>query len=460
MAAAAALLAIPAAEAQKVNKEATLSKLEKSDADIANPKKNAKAATWINRGRVYYDAAAEPTANLFAPMETTLLKLSVGDPTSTEEVTLNGSKAIAWNYPYFIAYERDGKIVAWKQLQEIKEGALDTAIEAYNKAYELDPKQASKIKNGLEQISNYASILGNVSIEAGEYLTGAEAYLAAYKAQQCPAFGEADPALLYYAGYLLTVRQDTPQGHLLLKILKNDLSAICMHTNLDVAPGGVNDALAAGYTDEAGDVYYYLFHSYYGQKDKDAAFLIKAKDALLAGIEKFPKNEKILDGLMQLYTSEEGVGDPADLVGMIDKSLESDPDNVDLWFGRGRVFYKLKNYDETINSFKKVVELKPDLYEGNYYLGLFYTVKADAMNTEMGQKNYRSQSEYDADLKEVNVVYMAALPYFEKAHQLKPDDVDTVDYIKSISFRLRDEPGMMDKYNEYNELLKKMKGLE
>ena len=52
MAAAAALLAIPAAEAQKVNKEATLSKLEKSDADIANPKKNAKAATWINRGRV------------------------------------------------------------------------------------------------------------------------------------------------------------------------------------------------------------------------------------------------------------------------------------------------------------------------------------------------------------------------------------------------------------------------
>ena len=166
MAAAAALLAIPAAEAQKVNKEATLSKLEKSDADIANPKKNAKAATWINRGRVYYDAAAEPTANLFAPMETTLLKLSVGDPTSTEEVTLNGSKAIAWNYPYFIAYERDGKIVAWKQLQEIKEGALDTAIEAYNKAYELDPKQASKIKNGLEQISNYASILGNVSKRA------------------------------------------------------------------------------------------------------------------------------------------------------------------------------------------------------------------------------------------------------------------------------------------------------
>lgn len=41
-----------------------------------------------------------------------------------------------------------------------------------------------------------------------------------------------------------TVRSDTPQGHLLLKLLRNGVSAICMHTNLDVAQGGVNDALA------------------------------------------------------------------------------------------------------------------------------------------------------------------------------------------------------------------------
>ena len=40
------------------------------------------------------------------------------------------------------------------------------------------------------------------------------------------------------------VRSDTPQGHLLLKLLRNGVSAICMHTNLDVAWGGVNDILA------------------------------------------------------------------------------------------------------------------------------------------------------------------------------------------------------------------------
>ena len=46
---AALLVAIPAVEAQKVNKEALLAKIEKSDADIANEKKSVKAATWINR---------------------------------------------------------------------------------------------------------------------------------------------------------------------------------------------------------------------------------------------------------------------------------------------------------------------------------------------------------------------------------------------------------------------------
>nr|WP_326186404.1 Nif3-like dinuclear metal center hexameric protein [uncultured Oscillibacter sp.] len=41
-----------------------------------------------------------------------------------------------------------------------------------------------------------------------------------------------------------SVRSDRPQGHLLMKLLTNGVAAICMHTNLDVAKGGVNDCLA------------------------------------------------------------------------------------------------------------------------------------------------------------------------------------------------------------------------
>lgn len=41
-----------------------------------------------------------------------------------------------------------------------------------------------------------------------------------------------------------TLRPDRYLGHLLRRLVKADISAISMHTNLDIAPGGVNDALA------------------------------------------------------------------------------------------------------------------------------------------------------------------------------------------------------------------------
>ena len=40
------------------------------------------------------------------------------------------------------------------------------------------------------------------------------------------------------------VLDDNAQGRILTKLLKNDVAAICMHTNLDAAEGGVNDCLA------------------------------------------------------------------------------------------------------------------------------------------------------------------------------------------------------------------------
>lgn len=439
---AALLVAVPAVQAQKVNKEALLAKIEKSDADIANEKKASKSATWINRGKAFYEVAVEPTKNLFVNMEATMLKLTVGDPKSTSQETLNGVQYTAWVYPWFTAYIKDNKVATWKQTKWVIKDAPRKAIEAYNKAYELDPKSADKVKQGLQQVSDFCSQVGNAGIDSGDYTGAADAYVTAYEAQSSPAYGKADPALLYYAGYLLTV-----DG-------ANNAESFVRGGNY------LQQAIDQGYADEEGNIYYYLFHCYYGQKAADQENVMKSKQALLTGIEKFPKNERILDGLMQLYTSEEGVGDPADLVARIDKAIADNPTNVDLWFGRGRIFYALKDYDKSIESFEKVVELKPDLFEGNYYLGVFYTIKGDALNKEMNEKQYSSQAAYDTDLKAVNAVYLSAVPWFEKAHEIKPEDVDTLEFLKSLCFRLRDEPGIMDKYNTYNALYKQAKGIE
>ncbi|MBO1912240.1 Nif3-like dinuclear metal center hexameric protein, partial [Microvirga sp. 3-52] len=44
---------------------------------------------------------------------------------------------------------------------------------------------------------------------------------------------------------LKNIATDTPQGRVIEKCIKNDITVYAAHTNLDVAPGGVNDLLAA-----------------------------------------------------------------------------------------------------------------------------------------------------------------------------------------------------------------------
>ena len=438
---AAVLLAVPAAEAQKVNKSAIVAKLQKSDADIADAKKQVKAATWMNRGKVYYEATVAPTKDLFVGMEVMMVKMTAGEPQSIGEATLAGVAYEAWEYPFVTAYMKDGKVATWTEKQTVYEGAGEVAIEAYKKALELDPKQAEKVKEGLQQLANYSSQVGNTSLDAARYAEAADGYLAAHKILAEPVMGnQPDGTLVYYAGYLRTMDGAT-----------NPASFVKGAQHLE-------DALAMNFADEEGNIYYYLFHCYYGQKEADKANVMKAKDALLAGIEKFPKNERILEGLMQLYTAEEGVGDPQDLVAMLDGQLATNPESVDLWFGRGRLFYALKNFDESIASFQKVAELKPELYDGWFYLGLFYTLKGDQQNQIINEKQYTSQAAYDADLAAVNDIYRQAIPAFEKALEINPQSVDTLESLKALCFRLRDEPGMEAKYNTYNEAWKVARG--
>lgn len=183
---AALLMAIPAVQAQKVNKSGLLSKIEKSDADIADAKKNAKASTWINRGKALYEAAVEPTKSLFVNMDAAMLKLAVGEPSATKQVTLLNVPYEAWEYPYFIAYIKDGKVVTWTQTDWVLKEAPAMAIEAYNKAYEIDPKSAAKAKDGLQQIRDFCSQVGNTGIDTGEYVAAADAYATAFQAQSTP----------------------------------------------------------------------------------------------------------------------------------------------------------------------------------------------------------------------------------------------------------------------------------
>ncbi len=440
MVVAAMVLAMPAVNAQKVNTDSEVAKLAKVDAAIADAKKGAKAATWVAHAKAYADAYALPTKELGRGVPEQMLMMNVGRPEGAFESQFAGYPAIVYSYEYVDVYVVNGMIEGWDQKKAIKENLAETAIASYAKAYEMDPKTESKVAAGVLNLANSLSIQADALNNMGKVAEAAAAFELAFRAQQVVPAIKADPNNLYNAGMLTTMHAATLQG-------EEALAAFSKGEKIFA------DALAAGFKDESGNIYYYIFHCFYGQKEKNRdEYLAKAKEALLTGIKLYPKNTTILDGLMQFYTAEEGVGDPAELTGMIEASLKEDPTNYDLWFGRGRVYNAMKQYDECIKSFEKCVELRPDEFEPNFYTAYFIIEKANAEVEKLNSTPNMSYQLYEEENAKINLIFAEAIPWLEKAYAINPTDGATLEYLNMLCFRLRDLDGMMDKYNKYHEL--------
>ena len=439
------VMAAPIANAQKANKEALVAKLAKVDADSQDAKKAAKGATWLARGNAYLEAAEAPSKDIFLDMDYSLAAAALGRAMSqTDNVNVGGVACTEYTYPMLKVYVAGGKINGWIITSPVKES--DLAMEAANsfvKAGQVDAKLAAKVNEGLEKVKNYYSTAGTVAYKIGEAGKAAEAYMAADKVQNMSGFtGQKSGDFIYNAG--LTYVMDGEK------------------TPASFAKGAeaLTKALEAGYADENGNIYYYLFHAYYGQKDSSVrvANMQRAKQVLMEGMAKFPANTRIIEGLISIYTDPENpVGDPSELVAMVDGALAKDPQNKDLWNGRAIMFNSMKNFDEAINSFAKVVELDPKDAQAAFNLGLLHIYKADSLNEEMSKRDYKSNAEWKADQDKVIASYKNAVPVLEAAYELNPNSLPTVETLKVLTFRLRDEEGMMPKYEKYNKLYEEMK---
>ena len=141
----------------------------------------------------------------------------------------------------------------------------------------------------------------------------------------------------------------------------------------------------------------------------------------------------------------------------VQKGIENDPNNPELWSGLGRVYDKLGDNQKALEAFGKAVGLTPDDFNANFNYALMVVRSADNMTTEFNGKSFTSREERDAEMAKLNEAYAKALAPLEKAHSINPEEPITVELLKSLYFRLRDEsPEMMDNFNKYNELFKSM----
>ena len=172
-----------------------------------NAKKATKVATWLKLAETYVEAYNAPASNVWVGATEPELKLAMGNekPSSVENVTLGGApyvKQIFDNKNLYFNANNQLEII--EVTKPIVENALDKALEAYKKAYEIDTK-ATKVK---EITAGIKSIVDKYNTEAynaysfGDSKSAEEFFSKAFQASSQKPSEAMDTSALYNAGFV------------------------------------------------------------------------------------------------------------------------------------------------------------------------------------------------------------------------------------------------------------------
>ncbi|MGL4363915.1 MAG: tetratricopeptide repeat protein, partial [Bacteroidales bacterium] len=134
-----------------------------------------------------------------------------------------------------------------------------------------------------------------------------------------------------------------------------------------------------------------------------------------------------------------------------------EPTNATLLFAEATLYEKLKMLDDAERMYLQTLKVDSASYNACYNLGaLYYNKAVEAIKESNGIKDWQSPKIKELE-ESANLQFKNALPYFEKAHKLQPNDKYSLENVKNICYRFRDESVEMKmRYEAYNDKLKNM----
>ena len=131
----------------------------------------------------------------------------------------------------------------------------------------------------------------------------------------------------------------------------------------------------------------------------------------------------------------------------MEKAIELEPDNAQLYYAKGAAYGHLKDPDNARLAYEKAIEVDPKHYDAYNNLGAIFYNKAIELNLQMNELGFISsadQKKYGELETQRDDLYNKALPYFEKAYEIKNDQVEIIQALKEIYAKM----GNYDKSNE------------
>jgi tetratricopeptide (TPR) repeat protein len=165
---------------------------------------------------------------------------------------------------------------------------------------------------------------------------------------------------------------------------------------------------------------------------------VKAESILVDLRNKYANDKDVTLNLIDLYIK---AGKNEEALENLAIARTNDPDNYSLHFAEGIIYLNEDRFDEAIERLSKSVELKSDFYDSQYGLGASYINKASDMFAKAN--DIMDVNEYNKAIDNAMSVFSKALPYMEKANELKPDDVFALRSLRELYYRLK----MTEKYD-------------
>jgi len=145
------------------------------------------------------------------------------------------------------------------------------------------------------------------------------------------------------------------------------------------------------------------------------------------------------------------LGNKEEFAKLMNEAIALDPTNATLYFNLGVISGEQGDIEKAKEYYNKAIELNPDYVDAYVNLGSALLEKDKALVEEMNQ-NLNNFDKYDKVKEKQVTLYKEVIPVYEKAYELKPDDIDTVRTLMSLYENAEMDDKFMDMKKKYDAL--------
>lgn len=176
---------------------------------------------------------------------------------------------------------------------------------------------------------------------------------------------------------------------------------------------------------EAISVNQFLYQEYVELKDT-----VKFVATLQNAIKRFPQESWFLQNLINYYIFS---GQEKAAIDYLAQAIEREPNVAQYHHIKGNLDENQGNYEAALVDFDNALKLDPTLADAMAGKGRVYYNQAVKLNEAAAMIS--DNKEYKKALEEMNEVFRKSLPFFEKAHEMAPEDRSYMQILKGLYYR-------------------------